>query len=131
MANIDLSALDRLTAPQTARKGDFNGGEGNYTHRVKNAVQGKSTPLQAKRYPRLEAEREERERAAAVYREYQENIKKADRLIVEINKGLAAGTDESALLLMALEAISSMTGNSLLYEQGKAEIKKRHEKSGG
>lgn len=131
MANIDLSALDRLTAPQTAHKGDLSGGDSNYTPRDKNALQGKFDPLQAKRYPRLEAEREERERAAAVYREYQENIKRANHLIAEINKGLAADKDESALLLLALETISRMTGNALLYEQGKAAIKKRHEKSGG
>lgn len=54
---------------------------------------------------------EAHQRAAAVYREYQKNIKASEQLQAEILKGIKAGTPEHILLLKAVQAIALMTSN--------------------
>lgn len=104
-------------------------GQENTPERVKlpaegeNAVQGKFAPSESVRhYTRLEAEQKRNSAYAAMFKEYQDNIKRAGQLMAEINKGVNAGADMATLLLKAIEAISRMTGNKLFYEQNRAKI---------
>lgn len=53
---------------------------------------------------------------------YQSNIKTSSQKQNEIMKGLAAGEDIYSLFLKAMEAISLMTNNELLYKQAKNDI---------
>ena len=60
---------------------------------------------------------EQEDMSSRVCREYQENIRKSDALQSEILMGIKAGMDTYHLFLMAVEAISLMTGNSQFYTQ--------------
>jgi len=62
------------------------------------------------------------ERLAAVYKEHQENIKQAEQLRTEINKGVQAGEPVFKLLLKAIECISLMTGDKLFYDMNKSNL---------
>lgn len=63
------------------------------------------------------------ERSAEAYSHYQENIKASSRLITEILKGLKEAEDIHSLFLKAVEALSCMTDNSVIYEQAEADLK--------
>lgn len=63
------------------------------------------------------------ERSAEAYSHYQENIKASSRLITEILKGLKEAEDIHSLFLKAIEALSCMTDNSVIYEQAEADLK--------
>ena len=65
----------------------------------------------------------EKERALAVYREYQENIKTSSQLQTDILKGARAGEDIYSLFLKAVKAISLMTSNTLFYTQLEGDIR--------
>lgn len=118
MNNVDLSALDRLTAhAETPEK--VAEGKGISTQK---GSQGGTQPLTGRRYPWLEAERETAQKMTAAYREYQDNIKRAGQLRADITKGIQAGEDPCTLLLWAMEAISRMTGDRLFYDQGRANL---------
>ena len=71
---------------------------------------------------RLERERQEREHTRQMYNTYQQNIKKAGTLRGSILKGIKQGEDPLALLLKAVECISLMTGDTLLYTQSKEDL---------
>lgn len=118
MDNIDLSALDRLTAHADKRE---NVAEGKDPATPKGA-QGGAQPATAPRYPWIEAEREAAQRLTSVYREYQENIKRTEQLRSDITKGIQEGVDPCILLLWSMEAISRTTGDRLFYDQGKANL---------
>lgn len=55
--------------------------------------------------------------AAAAYREYQENIKRAGELRTAILKGLDAGENPYRLLYMAAECIGRMTGETKAFAE--------------
>ena len=59
------------------------------------------------------------ERLAAVYKEHQENIKRAEQLRTDINKGVQAGEPVYKILLKAIECISLMTGDKVFYDMNK------------
>jgi len=59
------------------------------------------------------------ERLAAVYKEHQENIKRAEQLRTDINKGVQAGEPVYKILLKAIECISLMTGDRVFYDMNK------------
>lgn len=67
--------------------------------------------------------RAEKEQALAVYRDYQENIKRSGELQREIQDGLYLGTDIYSLFLKAVEAISLMTSDKLFYSQTERNLK--------
>ena len=67
--------------------------------------------------------REIQERAAAVYKQHQENIKKTGEIQASILKGLQAGEDLSILFLKAVKGLSLATGNELFYRQAEESIK--------
>lgn len=57
-----------------------------------------------------------------VYKTYQENIKRSSQLQTEIMKGLKNGESTEVLFLKAMEAISCMTDNKVLYTIAKSTI---------
>ena len=71
---------------------------------------------------RLDREKEERARLREMYSTYQENIRRAGSCRSDILKGMKRGEAPLALLLKALECISLMTGDTVILEQGKADI---------
>lgn len=71
---------------------------------------------------KLDAEKRERERLREMYSTYQENIKKAGSCRSDLLKGIKQGEDPLALLLTAVECISLMTGDTVIYTQAKEDI---------
>lgn len=71
---------------------------------------------------RLDAELQERERTREMYRTYQDNIKRAGSLRADLLKGIQRGEEPLALLLKAVECISLMTGDTVIYNQSKEDI---------
>lgn len=61
--------------------------------------------------------------ARAVYREYQENIKKSAKEQIEILKGLKEGNNIYILFLKAIEIIGTLTNNGVILEQAREDIK--------
>ena len=70
----------------------------------------------------LDRERQEREHARNMYAEYQKNIKRSEALRAGILKGLREREDPRALLLKAVECISLMTGETVIYSQAKEDL---------
>jgi hypothetical protein len=68
------------------------------------------------------AMQEDEIKAAAVYKEYQENSKQAMLLDAEILKGLKAGAPLQELFLKAMKVISLLTHNKLLFTQSEESI---------
>lgn len=71
---------------------------------------------------RLESEKKEREQHRQVYATYQENMKRAGMLRTDITKGIETGEEPIAILLKAIECISLMTGDTIIYTQSKEAI---------
>lgn len=90
-----------------------------------NALQGQLDGLQGIPILQREADaiKQERERAVAVYGEYQKNIKLSGQLQTDILKGVKRGEDIYSLFLKAVQAISLMTSNSLFYSQIEADTR--------
>lgn len=90
-----------------------------------NALQGQIEGLQGISNLQREADsiKEERERAKAVYREYQRNIKTSGQLQTALLKGARQGEDIYSLFLKAVKAISLMTSNKAFYSQIEDDIK--------
>lgn len=92
---------------------------------AENALQGKLEGLQG--IPILQrqadANKADRERALAVYREYQSNIKVSSQLQTALLKGARQGEDIYSLFLKAVKAISLMTSNTAFYSQLEDDIK--------
>lgn len=86
---------------------------------VENALQGQLEGLQGIPILQREADaiKHERERAVAVYGEYQKNIKLSGQLQTDILKGAKRGEDIYSLFLKAVQAISLMTSNTVFYSQ--------------
>lgn len=84
-----------------------------------NALQGQIEGLQGIPILQREADaiRQERERAVAVYGEYQKNIKLSGQLQTDILRGVKRGEDIYSLFLKAVQAISFMTSNTVFYSQ--------------
>ncbi len=84
-----------------------------------NALQGLTEGLQG--IPILQrqadANKAEKERALAVYREYQKNIKLSGQLQTDILKGVKRGEDIYSLFLKAVQAISLMISKTVFYSQ--------------
>lgn len=86
---------------------------------AENALQGQLEGLQGIPILQREADaiKQERERAVAVYGEYQKNIKLSGQLQTDILKGAKRGEDIYSLFLKAVQAISLMTSNTVFYSQ--------------
>ena len=78
----------------------------------------KGNPL----YREQQRQKENAEQVATVYKAHQAAVKKVGSIEAEILKGLSAGENIAALFLKAVEGLSLLTGNGLLYEQAAADI---------
>lgn len=65
-------------------------------------------------------------RAAAVYKKYQENIKKAQMLKSRILLGAKNGEDLKDLLLLASRCIGCLTGDDTVYSQNMEQYLKQY-----
>lgn len=63
------------------------------------------------------------DQATQVYKTYQENTRKSERLQAEILKGLQAGEDIEILFIKACEAIGAMTDNEVFITVAKKKLK--------
>lgn len=72
---------------------------------------------------RLNREKQDRDSYRQMYATYQQNIKRAGTLRSELTLGIQRGEDPLALLLKAVECISLMTGDTVIYAQSKADIR--------
>lgn len=70
----------------------------------------------------LEREKQAKDQARQMYETYQQNIKRAGTLRGDIAKGILRGEDPLALLLKAVECISLMTGDTMIYTQSKKDL---------
>lgn len=102
MTDLDFSGLDALqSVPSSQASEDFS------APRLERTAQGIA---------------EERQRIAAAYKEYQENIKQSFILTAEIAKGMQAGESISSLFLKAMDAIGRMTGDRQLLDRTRSAL---------
>lgn len=124
--SLDFTALNNI--PLHIAKKDFtepiSHEEGNLALKLEKPATGQNTAPQGElvHSHRLDQEKQERERTREMYATYQENIKRAGSLRADLLKGIQRGEDPLALLLKAVECISLMTGDTVIYEQGKADM---------
>lgn len=124
--SLDFTALNNIHLKVT--KKDFAeaiGYEaGNLALKPEKTATGQNTDAsgQTVHSHRLDREKEERARLREMYSTYQENIRRAGSCRSDILKGVKKGEAPLALLLKALECISLMTGDTVILEQGKADI---------
>lgn len=90
---------------------------------LKTAPEAPETAIEGKALISLTREKEERQRIADAYKEYQSNIRKSGSLRTDILKGVQAGEPAQKLLLKAVECISRMTGDTLFYSQIEKDLK--------
>lgn len=129
---LDFSAIRGDTeSRQEASQDGTKSGEGLLYSDHGNAVQNAATsPTEgnegaewmAKMYAQEQADHE---RAAGVYREYQENIRRAGHIRTELLKGAESGEPLDGLLLKAARCISLMTADDLFYRLIKRELEAR------
>lgn len=123
---LDFTALNNISLQVT--KKDFTEPisyeAGNLALKPEKTATGQNTAPsgQAVHSHRLDREKEERARLREMYSTYQENIRRAGSCRSDILKGMKRGEAPLALLLKALECISLMTGDTVMLEQGKADI---------
>ncbi len=100
MSSLDFSALDGLSSTGEA------------------AHEGEAPRLERK----AQGITEERERIAAAYKVYQENIKQSAILKAKIARGLAEGEDIYSLFLKAMDAIGRMVGDPQLLDRTRSTL---------
>ncbi len=105
---LDFTGLDNLAAA-----GDFQ----------EPATEKQTGPLQR----RSDQRKEQLQRAAEVYRRYQESTIATERLQAEILTGIRAGEDLQSLLLKAVKALSLAVNNRELYEQAEKGIAEHYQ----
>lgn len=95
------------------------------TLETENALKGLTDGLQGILILQRKADnnKSEKERALAIYIEYQQNIKTSSQLQTELFKGARDGDDIYSLFLKAVKAISLMTSNSLFYSPLEGDIR--------
>lgn len=119
---FDFSVLDNIgkDSPQKPLQDDtatFKAKKGEYT------TPPEKTPETSVITNLMKRDRAEVARAKAVYSEYQQNIRNAGDLRTDIIKGIQRAEDPAGLLLKAMECISLMTGDKVIYTQATADIK--------
>lgn len=124
---IDFSKLDAISKPTEAViRDNLHTTNIETAEKVKDATGGTLDPLKSigVKYRHINREKEDLERARQIYREYNDNRRKAGTLKGEINKAINAGEDITEILLKALECISLMTGEKLFYDINQKKLKK-------
>ena len=89
----------------------------------KSQPQGKYEGESGNCFQKLNQLKQANEKTAELYRQEQENIKKAGDFIPEITKGILAADNPLDLLLKAINCIGIMTGNKAFYDQSLTDIK--------
>ena len=113
LAFMDFTELPPEKQPSKTPLEPFLGAEEYKTPpKEENALEG--IPILQRQ---ADANKADRERALAVYREYQSNIKVSSQLQTDILKGAKRGEDIYSLFLKAVQAISLMTSNTVFYSQ--------------
>ena len=122
---MDLSLLDSLKS--YALKCPTSTGKDKTlrsTHKTEETQpQGKYEGESGISFNKLNQLKQTNEKTTELYRQEQENIKKAGGLIPEITKGILAAENPLALLLKAINCIGLMTGNNVIYSQSLQDIK--------
>lgn len=115
MDKLNFDALEALSQP-------LQGAESNLQVNGENAAEGVIEGTEAKRYALLEQQAETARQGRALWQKQADNILRSEAARTGLLKGIAAGEDPFALLLQALACISLMTGDTLLLEQGRADL---------
>ena len=122
---MDLSLLDSLKS--YALKCPTSTGKDKTlrsTHKTEETQpQGKYEGESGISFNKLNQLKQDNEKVAELYRQEQENIKKAGDFIPEITKGILAADNPLNLLLKAINCIGLMTGNKVFYNQSLTDIK--------
>ena len=119
---LDFSGLNNISQkqPRNSPTEDFLPEGTLPTKTEKSPQEAPETPKTAT--IKLQREKELNNRAAAVYKEYQNNIKRSGQIQAEIVKGIQAGEAPETLLLKAVKAIALMTNDNVLYSQVERDI---------
>lgn len=123
---LDSRQYKSTNSPKNAIQGKYRQTRVNGTNLYKiERIEGQQPEEQAINQLQRQADnnRAESDRAAAVYKEYQQNIKAAGQLTTDIIKGLNTGQDIYDLFLMAVKAICCMTSDNYLYSHAEETIK--------
>lgn len=119
MDKLNFDVLEALSQP-------LQGGESkkkeNLQGNAENAAEGVVEGAEAKRYAILEQQAETARQERALWQRQADNILRSEAARTRLLKGIARGEDPCALLLEALSCISLMTGDTLLLEQGRADL---------
>lgn len=123
---LDNKQYKTITEPKNAIQGKYKqirvGGTNLYKiERIEQPPEEQQAMNQLQR--QADNAKAENDRAAAVYREYQQNIRAAGQLTTDIIKGLNTGQDIHNLFLMAVKAICCMTSDNYLYSHAEETIK--------
>lgn len=126
LAFMDFKELPPEKQPSKTPLEPFLGAEEYKTPpKEENALEGQINGLEGISILQRQADanKADRERALAVYREYQSNIKVSSQLQTDILKGAKRGEDIYSLFLKAVKAISLMTSNTVFYSQLEGDIR--------
>lgn len=122
---IDFSVLDNLKSDALkCPTSEDNDNTRRNTHKIEESQpQGKYEGESGISFHKLNQLKQDNEKVAELYRQEQENIKKAGDFIPEITKGILAADNPLNLLLKAINCIGLMTGNKVFYNQSLTDIK--------
>lgn len=122
---IDFSVLDSLKsdALKCPTSEDNSSAQPSTPKEKENQPQGEYEGESGSCFHKLNQLKQTNEKIAELYRQEQEKIKKAGKLIPEITKGIMAADNPLTLLLKAIECIGTMTGNKAFYDQSLQDIK--------
>jgi len=122
--SLDFTALNSITPAKKSYIPPTVYEEGNLALLLQKPATEQNTAPQGEliHSHRLDAELQERERTREMYATYQDNIKRAGSLRADLLKGIQRGEEPLALLLKAVECISLMTGDTVIYDQSKEDI---------
>lgn len=122
--SLDFTALNSITPAKKSYVPPTVYEEGNLALLLQKPATAQNTAPQGEliHSHRLDAELQERTRIREMYATYQDNIKRAGSLRADLLKGIQRGEEPLALLLKAVECISLMTGDTVIYDQSKEDI---------
>lgn len=118
-------SIDKKNTPQTPEEGTKTENMGRDIKTNINALNERIGAFNGLASLQKEADKQKAviDGARAVYREYQENIKKSAKEQIEILKGLKEGNNIYILFLKAIEIIGTLTNNGVILEQAQEDIK--------
>ena len=125
---LDFTGLEKI--PEEIAKKDFTeplgAEEDGSVPDVQKPARSENRAPEGLHTHKLDREIQERAKLREVYRQQQENIKRAGTLRTEILKGVQAKEEPLALLLKAVQCIGLMTGDTVIYRQCEKDIAKAY-----